>query len=383
MIITDCKKLEEFCNTLKMGPFLSIDTEFLRDKTYYPRLCLIQMAAPGIDAAAVDPLAEGMDLAPVFELLADESVVKVFHAALEDLEIFYYLTGRIPHPIFDTQVAAMVCGYGDQIGYTNLVQGICAKKLDKGVQFTDWSRRPLSAKQITYALDDVIFLRDIYLKLEEDMDRKGRETWVEQEMNKLTAPKTYENHPEEAWQRIRTRTDKPKVLAVLRELAAWRESEAQRRDIPRSWVIRDGTLVDLSVHAPLNKKDLCQTRNISQDMAKGRTGEALLEAVQRGLDTPKDLCPRAERRERFLPELKPVLEMLKMLLRIQSATHGVATRLIASSDDLEMLAMDGAADIPAMKSWRYEVFGKEARELIEGRIGLSLKNGKIEKIQIR
>ena len=383
MIITDRKKLEEFCNTLKRGPFLSIDTEFLRDKTYYPQLCLIQMAAPGIDAAAVDPLAEGMDLAPVFELLADESVVKVFHAALEDLEIFYYLTGRIPHPIFDTQVAAMVCGYGNQIGYSNLVHGICGKKLDKGVQFTDWSRRPLSAKQITYALDDVIFLRDIYLKLKEDMDRKGRVTWVEQEMDVLTAPKTYENHPEEAWQRIKARTDKPKVLAVLRELAAWRESEAQRRDIPRSWMIRDETLVDMAVHAPRNEKELCQIRNISQDMAKGRTGKALLEAVQRGLDTPMDRSPRAKRRERFLSELTPVLEMLKMLLRIQCATHGVAAKLVASSDDLEMLAMDSAADIPAMKGWRYEVFGKEARELMEGRIGLSLKNGKIEKNHIR
>lgn len=380
MIITEQKDLETLCTGLKKGGFVTVDTEFLRDKTYYPVLCLIQMAGPETEAVAIDPLADGIDLAPVFDVLADKKVIKVFHAARQDLEIFYKLTGEIPDPLFDTQVAAMVCGYGDQIGYHNLVQGICGKRLDKGAQFTDWSRRPLTKKQTSYALDDVVYLRDVYLHLSAQLDEKGRIGWVKEEMAILNDPATYQNIPEQSWQRIKIRSDKPKVLSVLREIAAWREKEAQRRDIPRTRILRDETLVDMAVHAPKDEKSLSQIRGVSADMARGKWGKPLLAAVKRGLGVPKESCPVMKRKERFPGDMVPALEMLKMLLKIQCADHDVATKLVANKNDLETLALKGAkADIPALKGWRHEVFGQEALALIEGEIGLSLKNGKIHK----
>jgi ribonuclease D len=381
-LITEQKDLVALCARLRECPFLTIDTEFLRDKTYYPVLCLVQMAGPGVDAAAIDPLADSLDPTPVFELLADSSVVKVFHAARQDLEIFYNLTGKIPHPIFDTQVAAMVCGYGDQIGYYNLVQNICNEHLDKGAQFTDWSRRPLSGKQMSYALHDVTYLRDIYLHLEAVLKREGRHGWMEEEMAVLTTPATYQNPHEEAWRRIKIRSDRPKVLAVLREVAAWRESEAQRRDVPRNRVVRDETLAEVALNAPETAEELGHVRGIGADMARGKVGQALLAAIQRGLATPKEQCPQGERRSHFPPDLTPVLEMLKMLLKIQCAQHAVAPRLVASSDDLELLAMNDNADIPALKGWRHEVFGREALALKSGKVALTLKDRKIGKIDL-
>ncbi len=379
MIITEQKALEDFCRSLRGKPFLTIDTEFLRDRTYYPQLCLIQMAAPGVDAAAVDPLARGLDLKPVLELMADETIMKVFHAARQDLEIFYNLSGKLPHPLFDTQVAAMVCGYGDQIGYHGLVDQICNQRLDKGAQFTDWGRRPLSQRQIDYALDDVTYLRDVYLHLADELEREGRQRWVEQEMDILTDPATYQNPHERAWERIKIKTTKPRVLAVLRELAAWREAEAQRRDVPRNRVVRDEVLADMAIHEPRSESDLTKIRSISSDVARGKMGQAMLTAIKRGLDMPKEQCPQIERYERFPSELTPVLEMLKMLLRICCAEHGVATKLVASGGDLEALAVSDEADIPALKGWRYEVFGRAALELKRGRISLSLHNNQIRK----
>ncbi len=381
MLITDTQVLATFCEKLRKEPFLTIDTEFLRDKTYYPQLCLVQMAGPGIDAAAIDPLSD-IDLAPLFELLADEKVVKVFHAARQDVEIFYNLTEKIPHPIFDTQVAAMVAGYGDQIGYYNLVQNICNQQLDKGSQFTDWSRRPLSGKQMSYALHDVTYLRDIYLHLDKVLKREGRHGWMDEEMAVLTTPSTYQNPHEDAWQRIKIRSDRPKVLAVLREVAAWREAEAQRRDVPRNRVVRDETLAELALNAPETVEELSHVRGLGGDMAHGRLGQALLAAIRKGLDTPKDQCPQGERRSHFPQDLTPVLEMLKMLLRIQCAEHGVAPRLVASSDDLEMLAMNDNADIAALKGWRHEIFGREALAMKSGKVALTLKDKKIGKIDL-
>lgn len=383
MIITDQRKLEEFCTALKKGPFLTIDTEFLRDKTYYPRLCLIQMAGPGIDAAAVDPLAPGLDLAPVHGLLADENIVKVFHAARQDLEIFYNLTGNIPHPLFDTQVAAMVCGYGDQVGYHALVDKICGHNLDKGAQFTDWSRRPLSKRQLDYALDDVTHLRDIYLHLSRELEREGRTSWVRQEMDILTSPATYQNPPREAWRRIKIKTNRPKVLSVLREIAAWREEEAQRRDVPRNRVLRDEVLADIAIHEPQGTDDLGKIRGIGADMARGKMGQALLLAIKRGLETPKNQMPEIVRKNGMPSEYTPALEMLKMLLRICAAEAGVAAKLIANSEDLEALAMEKNPDIPALKGWRREVFGNQALALKDGKLSLSLKNNQIRKVEIK
>jgi len=297
MIISKPSELDTLYTTLKDFDYITVDTEFLRDKTYYPKLCLIQVAGPGTEPVAVDPLVGNLDLSPVFELMADEKITKVFHAARQDIEIFYNLTGDVPTSLFDTQVAAMVCGFGDQIGYNNLVQDVCNQRIDKGAQFTDWSRRPLSNKQLSYALDDVTYLRDIYTHLVSELGERTH--WVREEMAVLTSPATYQNLPEESWRRIKLRTDKPKVLAVLREIAAWRELEAQRRDVPRNRVIRDETLADMAVHAPENEGDLARIRGFSEDMARGRIGREILEAVRKGLNVPKERCPMVRRKERF------------------------------------------------------------------------------------
>jgi ribonuclease D len=381
-VITDQDDLNQLCKALSAQPYVAVDTEFLRDRTYYPQLCLVQIAPPleieGGDPVAIDPLA-GLDLAPLLDLMGNESVVKVFHAARQDLEIFFNLTGKVPHPIFDTQVAAMVNGYGDQVGYHTLVADICDEKLDKGAQFTDWARRPLSDKQLSYALDDVHYLRKIYVHLKRMLEQRGRGAWVEQEMKILTSAGTYQNPPEDAWQRIKIKTDKPQVIAVLKQLAAWRESEAQRRNIPRNRVLRDEVLADMAVHPPKNVDELKRVRGLGEDVAKSKHGAAILEAVKRGLDAPRVKGPAVERRERLPSELQPVLEMLKMLLRIVASEQGVAGRLIASSDDLEELAKRDDAAIPAMEGWRYEVFGREALNMKHGKTALSLDKGVIVK----
>ncbi|MCB9988425.1 MAG: ribonuclease D [Rhodospirillales bacterium] len=382
MIITEQNKLDALCADLSQAPFITIDTEFLREKTYYPLLCLVQVAAPDGEPAAIDPLVGDLDLTPLFDLLANKNVVKVFHAARQDLEIFYNMMGKVPHPIFDTQVAAMVCGYGDQVGYSNLVQTITGVQLDKAQQFTDWSRRPLSNKQLVYALDDVTHLRNVYGKLKAELADRGRLGWEEEEMAILTSADTYQNKPEEAWRRVKIRSDKPRTLAVLRELAAWREREAQSRDIPRPRVLKDDTLAEIALQTPKTVDTLSHLRGFSADMARGKLGKNVLEAVKKGLDTPKEDCPHVQRKQRLPIEKGPALEMLKMLLRIQAGEHGVAAKLIASADDLEDLARDEREEIPAMRGWRYDVFGKEAQALLKGRLGLTLRNGKIEKLEL-
>lgn len=373
MLISKQSELDKLYGELRGLEYITVDTEFLRDKTYYPKLCLIQMAGPGTPPAAIDPLAD-LDLSPVFDLLADEKVTKVFHAARQDIEIFYNLTGDVPKALFDTQVAAMVCGFGDQIGYNSLVQEVCRKHIDKGAQFTDWSRRPLSDKQLRYALDDVTHLRDVYHYLVKELG--GRAEWVMEEVTVLTSPQTYQNPPEEAWRRIKLRTDKPKVLAVLREIAAWREREAQRRDVPRNRILRDEALADIAVHAPETVEELAQVRGFGADNARGRWGRELLEAIHRGLNTPKDQCPYIPRKNRFPADKQPALEIVKMLLRVQAARHGVAAKLIATGDDLEALVL-GEKDIPVLKGWRYEIFGQSAQALLEGRLSMKLKDGEV------
>lgn len=381
-IITTTKELAALCETLAENDFLTIDTEFLRERTYYPKLCLVQMATPEGDPVAVDVLADGIDLQPLYDLMADENVVKVFHAARQDLEIFYNHTGAVPAPIFDTQVAAMVCGYGDSIGYNNLISEICGVRLDKGAQFTDWSRRPLSDKQLSYALDDVTYLRDAYLELSRLLDERGRKSWVTEEMDILRDPATYENPYEEAYKRIKVRSENPKTLVVLQELAAWREKEAQRRDMPRGHILKDDSLVDIAVHAPKSPEQLAKSRKISMDMAKGHMGKSILKCVETALSVPKAQWPQPERKKRMAPECGPALEMLKMLLRIQASEHGVAAKLIATADELQELAMEDSPDSKVLRGWRNEIFGREAMALKRGDISLSLEKGKIKKVKI-
>lgn len=378
-IITDTNTLKDYCSRLSTAEFFAIDTEFLRNKTYYPKLCLIQMALPGEDPVAVDPLESKIDLQPLYEVLANENVLKVFHAARQDLEIFYQEMGSVPAPIFDTQVAAMVSGYGDQIGYHNLVNRICNYNIDKGPQYTDWSRRPLSDKQLSYALGDVTHLRDVYLSLSKELEERGRLDWGRQEMRILCADQTYAHADDLAWQRIKLRTDQPKVLSVLKEIAAWRESEAKNKDVPRNRIIRDESLADIAIHPPQSIAELSKMRGVSKDFAEGRYGKNILECVKKGLAVPKDEAPKRKKQQPFPRELQPVLEMLKMLLRIQASEHDVAAKLISDTSDLQALAVDDNADIPAMRGWRYEIFGQEAIALKRGELKLSLKNNEIVK----
>lgn len=382
MIIQTQAELNDLCAALSKGAYLTIDTEFLRDKTYFPRLCLLQMAGPGVDAAALDPFIEGLDWTPVRDLMANEAVLKVFHAARQDLEIFFQLYNVLPTPIYDTQVAAMVCGFGDQVAYNALVREITGHELEKNAQFTDWSRRPLSAKQIRYALDDVIYLRDVYEKLHNTLVAKGREGWVFEEMAILNSPRTYQNPPEESWKRVKIRSDKPEVLAILRALAAWREEEAVRRDVPRSRIIKDEVLADVAMFKARDMDALLQIRSLPPDTAKGKVGKQILEIVSAAMDSPRESWPRVQRKEPFPKTAQGTLEMLKMLLRINASEEDVAAKIVADSDELERLAVENNPDVPAMHGWRFEVFGRDAQALKLGQIALSLHQGRIKKTKL-
>lgn len=382
MIIQTQEELNEFCAALAKGPYLAIDTEFLRDKTYFPRLCLLQMAGPDVDAGAIDPLMSGLDWTPVKELMANESVLKVFHAARQDLEIFYHLYKVLPTPIYDTQVAAMVCGFGDQIAYNALVRELVGKELEKNAQFTDWSRRPLSEKQIRYALDDVVYLRGVYEKLHAKLTAMGREQWVFEEMAILESPRTYQNPPEESWKRIKIRSDRSDVLAVLQTLAAWREEEAVRKDIPRSRILKDDTMADIALYKPRDEESMLQIRSLSSDIAKGKTGKLILDMVNKTLDGNRDGWPKLPRKDAFPKNAQGTLEMLKMLLKINCADEDVAAKLVADSEDLERLAVEANPDIQALQGWRMEIFGKDALDLKSGKIALRLEKGRVKKVEV-
>lgn len=382
MIITKQKDLDALCKNLAQKPFITFDTEFLREKTYYPKLCLIQVADPEKNAAAIDPLADGLDLAPLFDLLQNEMVLKVFHAGRQDLEILFNITGgQLPKPFFDTQVAAMVCGYGDQVGYEALVRDIAKVQIDKSSQFTDWSRRPLTQRQIDYALDDVIHLVDVYQSLTRRLEEKGRTEWVFEEEAVLANPATYVVEPREMWQKVKIKTPKPKALAILRELAAWREVRAQEKDLPRSWVMKDDTMGEIAHHAPHDVESLKKIRGFSADLAEKKVGQIILELVKKGAATPKDECPVLERRDPLHPSLAAALEVVKMLLKIQAAEHDVAPKLIASAEDLESF-VKGEAPEKLTKGWRHEIFGREAEALMGGGVAIGLKGGKIVKVKL-
>jgi ribonuclease D len=382
--ITTNAELQAFCQSLANVPFITVDTEFLREKTYYAKLCLIQISGPDKNAVAIDVLSseEEIDLTPVWDLMNNDKILKVFHAARQDLEIIYTLSGKIPTPLYDTQIAAMVCGYGEQAGYEALVADICKIRVDKSSQFTDWSHRPLSQKQLAYALDDVIHLVDIYLHLEEHLIQKNRHQWVSEEVSALTSPSLYEVDPYETWHRLKIRSPKPRDLAVLRELAAWREQEAIRKDVPRSRILKDETLIDLAYQRPTNEKDLTRIRGISADMAKGKFGKMVMDVITKGLAIPDSHCPAPDIKKPLPAKFAPVLEILKMLLRIQSSENDVAAKLIASSNDLESYLQDPAAENLITQGWRYEIFGQYAKQMMNGELAITIDKNKIKKLKI-
>ena len=386
-LITTTDALAAFCAQAHDAPYVTVDTEFLRERTYYAKLCLLQMALPGPDgpdggaAVLVDPLAEGLSLAPFYALLRDESTVKVLHAARQDLEIFYIEGGTLPRPLFDTQIAAMVCGFGDQIGYETLVRKLAKGNVDKTSRFTDWSHRPLSAAQLGYALADVTHLRVIYEKLAERLTQTGRAEWVAEELATLEDPETYVTHPEDAWKRVRTRNDSGRFLAIVRELAGFRESYAQSRNVPRSRVFKDDALLELAALKPATPEDLGRTRLLLREARRGEIAIGILEAVARGLAClPKDL-PQPENGREGLQVNPALADLLRVLLKAKSEATGVAAKLIASSSDLDALAA-GQRDIGALSGWRARVFGQDALRLCEGNVALGLRGEQVAVIPL-
>ncbi|MEO0399596.1 MAG: ribonuclease D [Pseudomonadota bacterium] len=381
LVIEDAATLGDFCETLRRKPFFAVDTEFMREKTYWPILCLIQAAADGAEAI-IDPLAKDMDLSPFLDLLIDPSIVKVFHAARQDIEIFYKLLGQTPAPMFDTQIAAMACGFGDQIGYEPLMRSLLGARIDKGSRFTDWSRRPLSEKQLTYALSDVTHLRDAYPILSDKLKRDGRTAWIEEEIDNLLNPALYAMAPEEAWRRLKLRGVRRHEIGPIMKLAEWREREAQTRDQPRNRIIKDDVILELARMKPTTATDLGRARSLPNGMEKSRLASGLLTAVADGVALDQSDLPRIEKNENRTPPPADVVDFLKVLLKRQCEAFDVAPRLIASMADLEALALDQNADIPAMKGWRREVFGARALSVIRGEIAMRLVDGQLEFIDL-
>ena len=378
--ITTTEDLATACERLARHPFVTVDTEFLRETTFWPKLCLVQLASPE-EAFLVDALAPDIDLAPLYRLMSDERVVKVFHAGRQDIEIIWHQARLIPHPVFDTQVAAMVLGHGESISYDQLVQRVCGVSLDKSSRFTDWSRRPLSAAQLEYALADVTHLRQIYVKLTQDLDSRCRGEWVGEEMHILTSPATYEQSPENAWERLRSRARKPRDLAVLIELAAWREEEAQSRDLPRGRVIKDDVIGEIATQQPQTPEKLAELRSLPKGFERSRYGEAVLEAVKKGLARDPKTLPRIVRGKPLPNGASATVELLKVLLRMTAEQDDVAAKVIANTEDLERIAVDDEADVPALKGWRRDLFGERALALKAGRLALAVEKGRVVMVE--
>ncbi|MGC2086041.1 MAG: ribonuclease D [Bradyrhizobium sp.] len=377
-LITTTADLTAACTRFAQQPVITVDTEFLRETTYYPLLCVVQIASPE-EAVVIDTLAEGIDLKPFFALMADEKVLKVFHAARQDIEIIWHQANLLPHPIFDTQVAAMVLGYGDSIAYDQLVERITGHRPDKTHRFTDWSRRPLTKEQIHYAVSDVTHLRDVFAALDADLKRRERSDWVSEEMEVLTSPRTYDFHPERAWERLKTRVRKPKELAVLMEVAAWREQEAQSRDVPRSRVMKDDAVGDIATHAPTSLERLGTLRSLPKGFERSKWGADIVAAVQRGLARDPASLPKIEK-PRNNSNGAAIVELLKVLLRMTSERHAVASKVIATVDDLEQIAADDNADVAALHGWRRELFGEAAIALKHGRLALAIEKGRVVRV---
>ncbi|MCK1622164.1 ribonuclease D [Bradyrhizobium sp. 147] len=378
-LITTTADLAAACSRLAKHPVITVDTEFLRETTYYPLLCVVQMASAE-EAVVIDALAEGIDLKPFFELMGNEAVLKVFHAARQDIEIIWHQAGIIPHPVFDTQVAAMVLGYGDSIAYDQLVEKVTGHRPDKTHRFTDWSRRPLSKEQMHYAVSDVTHLRDVFAALDADLKKRRRSEWVSIEMEVLTSPRTYDFHPERAWERLKTRVRKPKDLAVLMEVAAWREQEAQSRDVPRGRVLRDEAVSDIATHAPTTLEKLAHLRSVPKGFEKSKWGADIVAAVERGLARDFSTLPKLEK-PRNNSNGAAIVELLKVLLRMTAERHAVASKVIATVDDLEEIAASDEADVPALRGWRRELFGDAALKLKRGELALAIEKGRVVGVQ--
>jgi len=383
-VITDTDALERFCERQKGTSFVAVDTEFMRERTYWPILCLVQVAGPE-EAVAIDALAPEIDLSPLLALMADSGTVKVFHAARQDIEIFFNLSGAVPTPLFDTQIAGMVCGFGDAASYETLVAKLARASLDKSSRFTDWSHRPLTERQIRYALADVVHLRTVYDKLQQQLASNGRASWFAEEMAELSSPETYRSDPSEAWRRfrLRGRVD-ARFFGVLRELAAWRETAARQRNLPRGRIMRDEAVLEIASHAPRSIEALARTRSLGKGVAEGKLGGEILEAVQRGLAATATaaLEPPAAARAESPPGLGPLIELLRVLLKQRCDDHQVAQKLLASADDLEAIAADDEAPVKALSGWRREIFGKDALALKHGKLALTVRRNRISLIEL-
>lgn len=376
-LITSQKELDAVVRELAKSEFVTVDTEFIRETTFWPVLCLIQMAAPGV-TALIDPLAPDLDLKPFFDLMRNEKVTKVFHAARQDIEIIVHLGDLVPHPVFDTQVAAMVCGFGDSVSYDQLVQKVTGARLDKSSRFTDWRHRPLSDKQLDYALADVTHLIDVYQHLKSQLAREDRAHWLNEEMEVLTSRETYDPHPEDAWKRLKMRLRKPQELAVVQAVAAWREREARERDVPRGRVLKDDAIYEIAQQAPRDANALGRLRTTPKGWERSATATSLLEAVNAALARPKEEMPKLPKVFQPPEGTSAASELLKVLLRIVAEKQGVAAKVLATSDDIDRIAAEGEnADVPALLGWRRAVFGDAALRLVRGEIGIKFEKRRI------
>lgn len=380
-VITATPDLAAFCSSASQYPFVTIDTEFLRETTYWPKLCLVQMATPD-EAVIVDPLAPGISLDPLFELLANPDVVKVFHAARQDIEIFVKLSGKVPANLFDTQIAASVCGYGDSASYDSLVQAVCGVQIDKSARFTDWSHRPLSEKQLNYALADVTHLRDIYLTLLEKIDRLDRHAWVDDENAVLSSIDTYIIKPENAWKRLKLKVNRPRDLAALKKLAEWREHRAQQSDQPRGRVLKDDALYELAVQRPAKPEAFDKLRTVSRGFGRSALGAELIALFGEVEAMEKSALPALPRRQRGPSPKGPIGDLIRVLLKAVSEKNGVAARIIATSDEIDALVLDDDADVPALKGWRRGLFGEKALAIKHGQLALAATPGEVIEVEI-
>jgi ribonuclease D len=375
-LVTSTSDLAKVCESLVSAEFIAVDTEFMREQTFWPELCLVQIASDSVEAI-IDPLATGIDLKPFYELMAHTGVTKVFHAARQDIEIMYSEAGLIPAPIFDTQVAASVCGYGDSVSYVNLVKDITGHDIDKSSRFTDWSRRPLTDKQLVYALGDVTHLRDVYRHLRSKLDATGRTSWLSEEMADLTHPETYETRPEDAWKRLKMRTKNRKSFGVLIELAAWREKAAQAQNVPRSRVLRDEALYDIANQMPTTPEQLGGLRTLSDGFSRSQRAREIIEAVKAGIERDPKTLPQMNHSRAVSAEAGATIELLKVLLKAAAAKHGVAPRLLADAEELERIAAEDEPDVLALKGWRRQLFGEDAVRLKRGELALTLAGGEV------
>ena len=376
MLITTSSGLAEFCTALRSAPYIAVDTEFMREKTYYARLCLVQVAYGDL-AAAIDPLVDGLDMSPLRDLLCDPKITKVLHAATQDLEIFLDRTGQVPAPVFDTQIAASVCGLGEQPGYAKLVGSLLNVQIDKASQVTDWSLRPLSPRQLQYALGDVTHLCGVYEKILRKLEDSNRSAWVSEDMAALLDPSRYGVDPGEAWRRIKVRRPSRKTLAVLRELAAWREERAMDLDIPRNWIVRDEVLIEVAQTFPSTVGELTRVRALKPNVARGRDGQAILSTMKRALASPEETWPELPERRKQLSGHESLVALLSALLKRRCEAHGVAASMVAKRADLDRIATEDEPDVPALRGWRRKVFGADALDLCAGRLALTGRNGDV------